>query len=68
MIITREYCDRCGKEVESSPLERKLVPIICRTVKYRICFSDRSDTIEKTRMVCDDCIKEFRNWWSKKDT
>lgn len=68
MIITREYCDRCGKEVERDPLDRKMFPIICRTVKHGICFSDRVDTIETTKMVCDDCIKEFRNWWSKKDT
>lgn len=63
MTITKEYCDRCGKEVESEPLRMALFPIICRSPKCYIRFRERLDYTEKTKMVCEKCLEEFWTWW-----
>lgn len=64
MIIAKEYCDRCGKEVNSEPLNMKLFPIICKSARNYFRFRDNPVYAEKTRMVCEDCLNEFMNWWN----
>ena len=63
MTITKEYCDRCGKEVESGPLDQKLFAIMCRSPQYHIRFRDKFGYSETTKMVCENCMKEFWKWW-----
>ena len=63
MTITKEYCDRCGKEVESGPLDHKLFSIICRSPRYHIRFRDNFDYSETTKMICENCMKDFWKWW-----
>ena len=65
MIITKEYCDRCGKEVKSGPLDQKLFPIICRSGKAYIRFRQKLAFTEETKMVCEECLKDFHAWWNK---
>ena len=65
MTITKEYCDRCGKQVDSEPLNCKLLPIICRSPKRYIRFRDKPGYIETTHMVCEDCMNGFIKWWEQ---
>ncbi len=65
MTITKEYCDRCGKEVKSGPLDRALFPIICKSPKYHIRFSENYDYCERSRMICKECMKDYWDWWKK---
>ena len=67
MRITKEYCDRCGREVTNNkPLSQNLYKLVCRTPKYGFLhFRERSEFYEKTELVCEDCLKEFLVWWKR---
>ena len=67
MTITKEYCDRCGKEVESGPLDQKLFTIIWKSPKHYICFRDHMSFRETAKMVCEDCLKELWVWWKREN-
>jgi DNA-directed RNA polymerase subunit RPC12/RpoP len=65
MIITKEYCDRCGKEVKSGPLDAKLFYIKCKSQRSFIYFRDNLAYSETLKEVCENCISEFWDWWKQ---
>lgn len=66
MTITKEYCDRCGKEVKSNPVSPRLFPIICKSPKGYIRFRESPTYSESNHVVCKECLEDFWAWWYKK--
>jgi len=68
MQVTKEYCDKCGKEIDNGPLENRSFPIIYGRQKGLIRFRDRVNYIETTKTVCEKCLKQFLEWWNSETT
>ena len=66
MTVTKEFCDRCGKEVKNEALEMKLFPIILKEPKAYLRFRSKIDWSETTKMICEDCLRELIEWWENK--
>lgn len=64
MKVTKEYCDKCGKEVKGRPWVQKLFPIICKSPRHYLCFRDNLVYSETTKEICEECYKEFLKWWN----
>ena len=64
MQITKEYCDRCGKEIKTGS-GRRLYPIVTLKPKSYIRFREEIDYTETNHMVCADCLNQFKAWWKQ---
>lgn len=68
MKITKEYCDRCGKEiVHEDALNYGGISIHVSKPKYTfIEFYDKTKFCEVLNIICDECADEFYEWWGKR--
>ena len=68
MKITKEYCDRCHKEVinEEALDKQGYILTAFKRKPNLLRFSERPSYFETTHIVCYDCYKQFIEWWANK--
>ena len=63
MIQTREFCDRCGKEVNSLPLSRGLIRIFVRKQTVKLFFPQEIGFHEEPHEICLGCLRSLNEWF-----
>lgn len=63
MVETREFCDRCGKEVTKGILGRGLMRFVVKKQKVKLFFAQGVGFTELPHEICLDCLRSLNEWY-----